>query len=97
MRSTRPDRVLGRTLGDDSLPSRTPDLRVSPGTGDATSIEVAMMPAGPIAKRRDEIASQVARGETILDEVKYHIVEQCRHHLSALVTVESELPRLIPQ
>jgi len=48
-----------------------------------------------VAKCGDEIARQILWRETLLHEMQYHIVEQSRHHIIALVTVDAHSTRLI--
>lgn len=56
-----------------------------------------MTTTSTVTKRRDEIAGEIPRREAMLHEMQYHIVEQSRHHIVALVTVDSHSPRLVAQ
>ena len=56
-----------------------------------------MTATGAIAKGRYQIAGEIARRQTMLHEMQYHIVEQSRHHIVALITIDSHSPRLIAQ
>jgi hypothetical protein len=56
------------------------------------------MPAtSTIAKRCHQIAGEIPRRQTMLHEMQYHIVEQSRHHIVALITVDSQPPSLVAE
>jgi hypothetical protein len=50
-----------------------------------------------IAKGRHQISREIPRRQTMLHEMQYHIVEQSRHHIIALITVDSQPPSLIAE